>query len=333
MLKLIDTCTEGFSVLDTDDDVVESATPEELVLAISNGVEFVNCKYGEKGLVVELEEGKPFDVEVEVWKPIDWIPELQFDDGRCAFEVSNLGRVCSHIKKGGRKVFYTESRYLLHPKLKDGYKVITVQLYNFIHDYKVHRLVAIAFIPCRFFNLTVNHKDECKINNCVSNLEWLSRRDNILYGTGKARAIASVSCHIRQSTLDGVVVAEYSSINEASRQTGICSGSISAVINNKRNYAGGFKWELVGEKPRRKPSGVCIRQYQLNGIYIASYRTLLRASIAVSANEVLGGHRITMCARRISGSYRGYIWRYSNDDEFWRDEYAEEEARCLSKAK
>jgi hypothetical protein len=45
---------------------------------------------------------------------------------------------------------------------------------------KVHRLVAITFIPNRDIEaLTVNHIDGNKLNNSVANLEWLSQSNNI----------------------------------------------------------------------------------------------------------------------------------------------------------
>ena len=44
---------------------------------------------------------------------------------------------------------------------------------------KVHRLVALTFIPNPQGLATVNHKDENKKNNCVDNLEWMSAAENI----------------------------------------------------------------------------------------------------------------------------------------------------------
>lgn len=45
-------------------------------------------------------------------------------------------------------------------------------------NYKVHRLVALTFIP-NYQNLPqINHIDGNKLNNHVSNLEWVTHREN-----------------------------------------------------------------------------------------------------------------------------------------------------------
>lgn len=46
----------------------------------------------------------------------------------------------------------------------------------------IHRLVADTFIVKDSENLEVNHKDGNKLNNHVSNLEWVTRHENIRHG-------------------------------------------------------------------------------------------------------------------------------------------------------
>ena len=48
---------------------------------------------------------------------------------------------------------------------------------------------------------------------------------------------------VLQFTLDGNFIAEYHSMNEAERQTGISHGNISSVCTGLRNKAGGFVWK------------------------------------------------------------------------------------------
>lgn len=49
------------------------------------------------------------------------------------------------------------------------------------HLLYVHRLVVQTFIPNPNNLLEVNHKDGNKENNCIDNLEWTTRKDNVLH--------------------------------------------------------------------------------------------------------------------------------------------------------
>jgi hypothetical protein len=87
------------------------------------------------------------------------------------YEVSNLGRI-----RRGNKI-------LNPPKYSTGYRVQKLSKEGVAERVLVHRLVAKAFIlnpedkPC------VNHKDGNKENNSVTNLEWITLKDNIIHAT------------------------------------------------------------------------------------------------------------------------------------------------------
>lgn len=90
------------------------------------------------------------------------------------YEVSNLGNVRS---------LRTGNHLTLSVNNKTGY--VKVSLFKSPKSTKyhyVHRLVAKAFIPYDDESLEVNHIDEDKSNNAVSNLEWCNRRYNLNYG-------------------------------------------------------------------------------------------------------------------------------------------------------
>ena len=95
------------------------------------------------------------------------------------YQVSNLGRVKSLKNTRGN---YREK--ILKPgKDAKGYKQVSLYKNGKGKMYKIHRLVAIAFIPNPNNYPMINHKDEDKTNNCVDNLEWCTNKYNMNYGT------------------------------------------------------------------------------------------------------------------------------------------------------
>ena len=84
------------------------------------------------------------------------------------YKVSSTGEVWSENKNG-----------LLKPQTdKDGYKVLTLHVNGDKLYRKVHRLVAMAFIPNPNNLPIVHHRDGDPSNNDVSNLEWVTSKKN-----------------------------------------------------------------------------------------------------------------------------------------------------------
>ena len=107
----------------------------------------------------------------EVWATID---------GFDGYYISNLGRVKS--SKWDKEVLIKQS------VSEKGYMQVKINQKTF----RVHRLVAKAFIenPCAYDE--INHKDEDKTNNMANNLEWCDRKYNMNYGTWKERRKAKI---------------------------------------------------------------------------------------------------------------------------------------------
>lgn len=106
----------------------------------------------------------------EVWKDI---PEFEG-----YYQVSNLGRVRSlnRIIRDGRNKFKGSIMKLTLDK--KGYLRVRFSKNNIKTSFKVHRLVARAFIPNSDNKPEVNHKDLNKANNHIYNLEWISTKEN-----------------------------------------------------------------------------------------------------------------------------------------------------------
>lgn len=111
----------------------------------------------------------------EIWKAIK-IPEVE---GK--YEISNLGRVKSLARFDTRGVWRKE-KFLKPRKNKSTQKgyYLHVCLCNggWQKNFKIHRLVAQAFIPNPLGKSEVNHKDGVKTNNVVTNLEWNTHTEN-----------------------------------------------------------------------------------------------------------------------------------------------------------
>lgn len=101
----------------------------------------------------------------EIWKDILGYEGL--------YQVSNHGRVYSLRKNKYMKPFSD----------KAGYIYIVLNKNKKVKRYSVHRLVAKMFIPNINGLPCVNHMDENKSNNHVSNLEWCTYAYNNSYGT------------------------------------------------------------------------------------------------------------------------------------------------------
>lgn len=104
----------------------------------------------------------------EIWKDIDGY------NGR--YQVSTLGRVRNHQ---GR---------IMKPYIQNnGY--LMVKLVGWQRHWLVHRLVAITFIPNPMNLPVVNHLDSNRTNNCVSNLEWVTTKQNVAHAKAFGRMV------------------------------------------------------------------------------------------------------------------------------------------------
>lgn len=164
----------------------------------------------------------------EAWKSIDGYEGL--------YEVSNTGLVRSLN-------FNNTSRAKILKPGNNGWGYLAVNLCkDGIHKrILVHRLVAEAFLPNPLNLETVNHKDENRANNNVSNLEWMSRTDNLAYSQPQ-QAERKVQMFDKST---GDLLATFPSINEAERQTGIPDGNICFCCSGRRKSAGGYRWRYA----------------------------------------------------------------------------------------
>ena len=87
------------------------------------------------------------------------------------YEISN----CGNFRNISGKILKTN-------KNARGYYYCNISTNGKVSKIKIHRLVAKYFVNNPENKNTVNHIDGNKLNNHHTNLEWLTRKENIQHG-------------------------------------------------------------------------------------------------------------------------------------------------------
>ena len=173
----------------------------------------------------------------EVWKDVPGYEGL--------YEVSNLGRVRSlnyqNTGKSNIRIPFTA---------KNGYMSIRLSKDNKTRGFYIHRLVALVFVDNPNGWTEVNHKDEDKTNNRSDNLEWCTRKYNMVYGTGHKRSAEAQagrtntksSKRIAQYDFDGNLIFVFPSASEVKRKLGYNRGRVCECARGECKQAYGYIW-------------------------------------------------------------------------------------------
>lgn len=152
-----------------------------------------------------------------------------------------------------KSLHYGKERIMSTPDNSSGYKSVRLSKQT-RRQKQVHRLVAEAFIPNPMNLPIVNHLDGDKHNNCVSNLEWCTNRQNVLHAIkfGLSHPFSSVANRtgpkgkpIVMCTKQGIFVSSFLSATEAAKILGISRDSIYKATNNRCKYAHGYVFRFA----------------------------------------------------------------------------------------
>ena len=181
------------------------------------------------------------ELSTEIWKDIKGYEGL--------YQVSNLGRVKSVERKvrhnyGGLKT--VPERILKGSPDGDGYLYVSLSKENHKRNPKIHKLVANAFLLNPDNLPQVNHIDENKENNRVSNLEWCSSLYNLQYSDIIHKGNLARSRAVKQYSLNGEFLNEFNSISEARKAINAKSHiGIIKCCQHKQKTSYGYKWEYA----------------------------------------------------------------------------------------
>lgn len=177
---------------------------------------------------------KPIDLPNEIWKDVPNYESL--------YQVSNKERIkgVSRIIRNPLKGdCLLEERILKYCVDKSGYPTYVLSNNKFKKTFKIHRLVAMAFIPNPENKPCVNHINGIKTDNRVENLEWCTYSENTkhAFDTGLMKMTKGNDCSWSKVSEQQVLeirnnkgIVSYSKMSEKYE---ISIATISNIINRK----------------------------------------------------------------------------------------------------
>ena len=280
----------------------------------------------------------------EIWKDIYYVDVFteKIVDYRGIYQVSNKGNVRSLDR------FLDNGRFIkgINKKQKTdryGYKVINLYKNGKSKFITVHRLVAYMFIPNDdpINKKCINHIDEDKTNNSVSNLEWCTVEYNNNHGTRNEKVSNTQKLkgnngnHIISIDINTKEIVKYVSAEEVERNDGFRSETINRKCKEQDKIYKNRIWfyekdynefididriiniskQLKNERKQKrinKVSGINhngirkIAQYDLDGNLIKIWDYIQQASKELG----FGQSSIVRCCKGKYKTAYGFIWKY-----------------------
>lgn len=177
-------------------------------------------------------EDNPVELDTFGWKDIEnW-------DSYC---ISTLGDI---LRKDKNNIIVPISD-------RDGYLQVRLSHHNKQKTFKVHRLVAQAFIPNPNNYPQVNHKNGIKSDNRVENLEWCDGKYNVNYSHSKIYhdSITHRMKPVIQLSLNGEVIQRFESVRSAAKSVNATNSHISDACNGKYKTCKGYMWKWIEDEP------------------------------------------------------------------------------------
>lgn len=146
------------------------------------------------------------------------------------YQASTLGRI--------KSLWYGKEKILKLNGDGQGYLQVFLCKNGTKKIFKVHKLIALTFLPNPNNFPEVNHKNENRSCNIKTNLEWCTTAYNTRYSQAK---------RVIQYDKQGNFIRKWDCILDIKRELNIDNSQIGACCNGKRKSAGGYVWRYDNE--------------------------------------------------------------------------------------
>jgi len=222
------------------------------------------------------------------------------DDQLTDYEISEEGEV--------RKA---SSQKILKQSTQQGYKFVNIHCEGQQKRMRVHRLVALTFIPNPKNKPYVNHIDGVRDNNKRENLEWCTPSENTQHAVKQGLISPGKTKAVNQYNLEGDLMMSFESLKEAELQTETNHSKISECCMRKRLTANDYQWRYADDRQdvqkikKNFNTGKRVAQCDENFNILNIYPSYRQAAIAVNGTP----SAISRVCSGLNLRHKGYRWK------------------------
>ena len=254
--------------------------------------------------------------EKAIWRQY---PEIPFIEANQFGEIRTVDR---YVKSKGGSKRLVKGHVLKQCATRGGYLRVYVRVNGKFTSLSVHRIIASCFLPNPDNLPEVNHKDNNRKNNTVSNLEWCTREYNIAYrekyGTALNRPVFAVNLKTGE-------VSRFESQREAARQLGVNQGNVNDVLKGRLKQTGGYwftedKSKITEEKIQEIKDGMNF----FGGVFAVNLKTF---EVSRFESQSEAARQLGLNQSHINNTLKG---RYKQTGGYWfcyADEHAVEKIK------
>lgn len=261
-------------------------------------------------------------MEKEIWKPIKGYEGI--------YEASTLGRIKSvdRVIEYSNGIKHFTKGKILNPSIckKTGYFQVSLCKDGDIKKIDVHRIIANTFLENKENLPCVNHKDETRVNNEVTNLEFCTHKYNINYGTTIKRMKNSIRSKpnktrsVSQFDFNGKKIKTYDCLSDVLKD-GFLPCCVQSCCNTKTKDLTHkkFIWvykeneHLIGDilkvlhQRKRNSKNTPIKMYNIKGDFIGTYKSAAEIERIYNIDHT----SVSRCCRGLQKTSNNYTFKYA----------------------